>query len=160
MTLRDGRCLKSLVPSASRTKPEDVWQFEPEAYAVADERDPESTPEPDPEYNPDPNYDPTEYMTREELDELAREAELAERDYEAALVSDALRNISKEAARGYLAKYGDAVDARIGACLEQASQLAAANHPGPALLLAATALEITIRFLLLRPRVQGCFSPG
>src|SRR5207247_10290433 len=111
MELRDGRCLKSLVPSASRTKPEDVWQFEPEAYAVADERDPESTPEPDPEYNPDPNYDPTEYMTREELDELAREAELAERDYAPALVSDARRNSYKEAPRGFLEQYGEVVDA-------------------------------------------------
>lgn len=105
----------------------------------------------------DPYYDPTEHMSPEELAELAREAQEAERDYEASLVRDALRSISKDAAKGYLAKYGDAVDARIRACLEQAKQLAAEDHPGPALTLAATALEVTIRFLLLRPLVQGAF---
>jgi hypothetical protein len=35
------------------------------------------------EYGDDPNYDPTEHMTKEELDELAREAEVSQQEYEA-----------------------------------------------------------------------------
>lgn len=129
-------------------EPDDITDYELNADANED------SPEADYEYEDDPDYDPTEHMTKEELDELAREAEL---DQQAALVQEAIRGISKDAARSYLSRYGDAVDARIAACLEKAKQLAAADHPGPALALAATALEITIRFLLLRPLVQGAF---
>jgi hypothetical protein len=122
---------------------------EPEDLDVAAflETDPES----------DIDYDPTEHMTREELAQLEHEAEFAQGEYEAALIRDAIRGISKDAARAYLSRYGDAVDARITACLEEARQLVEANHPGPGLTLAATALEIAIRFLLLQPLVQGAF---
>ncbi|MCZ6551144.1 MAG: hypothetical protein ACE10F_09890 [Candidatus Methylomirabilales bacterium] len=109
------------------------------------------------EGEPDSDYDPAEHMSQEELDDLAREAQEAERDYEADLIRQALRTISKDAAKGYLTKYGDAVDTRIQTCLGQAKRLMATNHPGPALTLAASALEIMIRFLLLRPLVQGAF---
>lgn len=103
------------------------------------------------------NYDPIEGMTEEELAELAAEAEVSQEEYERALVQDALRNISTEAAKGYLAKYGDAVDARVTACLTEADTLLAHGHYGPALALAATAIELMVRFLLLRPLVQGAF---
>lgn len=58
-------------------------------------------------------YDPTEDMSREELADLAHQAEDAQREYEADLVRDALRHMSKEPARAFLGKYGDAIDARI-----------------------------------------------
>jgi hypothetical protein len=105
----------------------------------------------------DSSYDPTANMTQAELDDLAEEAQLSQEAYEADLVREALSSISKDAAKAYLSKYGDAVDARITARLEEAKQLLQANHPGPALALAVTVLEITIRFLLLRPLVQGAF---
>jgi hypothetical protein len=111
----------------------------------------------DPEEDPDPDYDPAEHMSPEELDDLAWEAQEADRAYEADLIRQALQTISKDAVKGYLAKYGDAVDTRIQSCLGQAKQLMATNHPGPALTLAASALEIMIRFLLLRALVQGAF---
>ena len=133
------------------TEPDDITEYGLDADPYEDSIDAYY------EYEDDPNYDPTEHMTKEELDELAREAEVTQQEYEAALVQEAIRGISKDAARSYLSRYGDAVDARIEACLQEAKQLAAANHPGPALALAATALEITIRFLLLRPLVQGAF---
>lgn len=132
--------------------PEDFGQ-----HASIGDTPPDDDPHPDFAEDRDPDYDPTEHMTKEELDELARDAELAEREYEGALVQEALRNISKDAAKNYLSRYGDAVDARIHACLEQAKQLVSGDHFGPALALAATALEVTIRFLLLRPLVQGAF---
>lgn len=101
--------------------------------------------------------DPTAHMTEAELADMAWEAQQAQEEYEAGLVHDAIRNISKESARAYLVKYGDAVDARIGACLEQGEALAKLDYFGPALTLATSAVEIAIRFLLLRPLVQGAF---
>jgi len=105
----------------------------------------------------DPAYDPMDNMTQAELDELEREAEFSQKEYEADLIREALRSISKDAAKAYLCKYGDAVDTRIIARLGEAKQLLQPNHPGPALALAVTPLEITIRFLLLQPLVQGAF---
>jgi hypothetical protein len=105
----------------------------------------------------DEAYDPTEHMTAAELEDMAREAQVTEEEYEAALIQDALRRISIDGAKAYLSRYGDAVDARIASCLTEAEQLVAADHPGPALALVATAIEIMIRFLLLRPLVQGAF---
>lgn len=96
-------------------------------------------------------------LTDEEWAELAAQADLDQNEYERTLVRDALKNISTEAAKGYLAKYGDAVDARVTACLTEADRLLSNNHHGPALVLAATAIELMIRFLLLRPLVQGAF---
>jgi len=123
--------------------------------------DPEpSDPDEEDSLGPDPDdydYDPSEHMTPAELEDLAREAQESQEEYEANLVEDALRQISKDGARAYLSRYGDAVDARVTACLAEAEQLTATHHPGSALALVATALEIMIRFLLLRPLVQGAF---
>ncbi len=127
------------------------------------EPDDDADPEPDVDQDDidadgaeDSDYDPTEHMSAEELAELAREAQLNQEEYEAGLVRDAIRSISTGAAKAYLTSNGDAIDARINALLAEAKQLAE-GHPGPSLVLAATALEITIRFLLLRPLVQGAF---
>jgi hypothetical protein len=61
------------------------------------------------------------------------------------------------AARDTLGVTGDAIDVRVESCLVEAEQLLAAHHPGPALSLAATAGELIVRFLLVRPLVQGAF---
>jgi len=60
-------------------------------------------------------------------------------------------------ARYSLGVTGDAIDVRVESCLAEAEQLLALNHPGPALSLAATAGELIIRFLVVRPLVQGAF---
>lgn len=74
-----------------------------------------------------------------------------------AFLEASLKDISHESATSYLGTYGDAVDARVLACLREAEDLLNAEHPGPALCLAATALELMIRFMVLRPLVQGAF---
>ncbi len=109
------------------------------------------------EYEREYEDDPTSHMSQEELDQLAADAKLSQEEFERAIVQDALRNISTGAAKGYLAKYGDAVDGRITACLKEADALLGNGHHGAALVLAATAIELMIRFLLLRPLVQGAF---
>ncbi len=78
-------------------------------------------------------------------------------EYEAKLIEEGIREQSQDQVRWYLGTYGDAVDARVQRCLTEARKLAAADHGGPALVLAATAAELLIRFLILRPLVQGAF---
>jgi len=107
--------------------------------------------------NDDPDYDPMDHMSASELEELEAEARYQQEQYEADLIRDALRSIQTDAVKAYLGSNGDAIDGRIGALLSEAKQLLESSHPGPALVLAGTALEITTRFLLLRPLVQGAF---
>lgn len=155
-----------MAPGASSRRPgkRGVWTVAKPPHPEQEPPDPDEEDPLDPDLSeldpPDPDdydYDPTEHMTPAEMEDLAREAQEAQEDYEANLVQDALRQISKDGARAYLSRYGDAVDTRVTACLAEAEQLAATHHPGPALALVATALEIMIRFLLLRPLVQGAF---
>lgn len=75
----------------------------------------------------------------------------------AEFVEDTLRGAGEEKAKSYLGTFGDAVDGRINSCLKEAEALIEQGHAGTALALAATALELMIRFLLLRPLVQGAF---
>jgi hypothetical protein len=77
--------------------------------------------------------------------------------YEEELVEDALRGISEESVKGYLGKYGDAVEERVRFCLNQAGRLKHGGYWGASLVLSATAIELIIRFMLLRPLVQGAF---
>jgi hypothetical protein len=68
-----------------------------------------------------------------------------------------LKDRSIEGAQYYLGTYGDAVEARVSRLLTQARALLAANFAASALVSAATAIEITVRFMLVRPLVQGAF---
>lgn len=96
----------------------------------------------------DRDYDDHYYDDRSGIDEEAAYEEI---------VRESLRNIPIEAAKTYLGKFGDAIDARVTACLAQAEELLAAHFPSVSLTLSLTAVEIMIRFLLLRPLMQGAF---
>jgi len=50
----------------------------------------------------------------------------------------------RAAAREYLGANGDAVDVRVRRCLEEAGALLASGHPGPALSVTTTAVELMI----------------
>ena len=80
-----------------------------------------------------------------------------EQEYLEEFLQESLRGISEDNAKSYLGKYGDAVDVRVLGCLYEAEELVGLGYTGPALCLAATAIELMIRFLLLRPLVQGAF---
>jgi hypothetical protein len=68
-----------------------------------------------------------------------------------------LRRISEEPVFFYLAIYGDAIEERVKRCLNQAQALCDSGYPGAALTRAASGIEVTIRFFLARPLVQGAF---
>jgi hypothetical protein len=68
-----------------------------------------------------------------------------------------LRRIAEGPVFAYLATNGDAIEGRVRRCLEQARSLKDAGFHGAALVRAAAGIEVTIRFFLARPLVQGAF---
>jgi hypothetical protein len=76
---------------------------------------------------------------------------------QAAFIEDALNNISQDGIRNYLGTYADAVDARIEECMKQARMLLTGGFFQSAIVSAVTGIELTIRFLLLRPLMQAAF---
>lgn len=72
-------------------------------------------------------------------------------------LDEELRRISEDPVVAYLAVNGDAIEARVHQCLDEARQLLRAGYDGAALVRAAAGIEVTIRFFLARPLVQGAF---
>jgi hypothetical protein len=73
------------------------------------------------------------------------------------LIEESLKSISVDNAKHYLGTYGDAVEARVNSCLRQARELHRLTYFGAAVVLASTATELIVRFMLVRPLVQGAF---
>ena len=73
------------------------------------------------------------------------------------LFEEDLKDQSRAAVKAYLGRYGDAIDERVKASLVEANALLKHGHFGPALCAAAIAIELMIRFMLVRPLVQGAF---
>jgi hypothetical protein len=88
------------------------------------------------------SYNPYDAMMDEAMDAFAEET---------------LREASLSPVRSYLGTYGDAIEQRVKQNVDSANALLQSGFPSPALVQAATAIEITIRFLLVRPLVQGAF---
>lgn len=79
-------------------------------------------------------------------------------DYaEERFIEQTLRDISEDGVRSYLGEYGDAVDERVRNCIDQAEKLRDAGFFQPAVVLATTAIELIVRFLLIRPLIQAAF---
>lgn len=76
---------------------------------------------------------------------------------QAMFVENTLKDISQEGIRHYLRRFGDAADGRVKSSIEQATKLKDAQYYQSAVVSGVTAIELTIRFLLLRPLIQGAF---
>lgn len=76
---------------------------------------------------------------------------------QAEFIQETLKNISQDGVRNYLGTYGDAVDARIEHCMKEARMLLTGGFFQSSVVSAVTAIELTIRFLLLRPLMQAAF---
>lgn len=72
-------------------------------------------------------------------------------------LSEQLRELAEAPVFSYLSKYGDAIEERIRHCIEEATTLRNAGYWGASLIRTAAAIEITIRFFIARPLVQGAF---
>jgi hypothetical protein len=72
-------------------------------------------------------------------------------------VEDQFRMLAEGRPFSYLAHHGDAIEERVRCCLGEAKALGAAGFPGAAVARAAAGVEITIRFFLAHPLLQGAF---
>jgi hypothetical protein len=72
-------------------------------------------------------------------------------------IKQSLKEISGDNAKFYLGIYGDAVETRVNGCIQNANEIRRLGYFAPAVVLAATALELLVRFMLVRPLVQGAF---
>jgi len=68
-----------------------------------------------------------------------------------------LERLSKEAAFNFLAHNGDAIEARVRQCLADANALRDIGFAAASLVSAVVGIEVTIRFFLLQPLLQGAF---
>jgi hypothetical protein len=74
-----------------------------------------------------------------------------------AFIEQSIKDKSTVNVRAYLGTYGDAIEARVDTCLDQARSLSKLGYQAAAVVIAVTALELMIRFMLVRPLVQGAF---
>lgn len=68
-----------------------------------------------------------------------------------------LKRLAEEPAFLYLAQNGDAIEGRVLNCLQEGKELVQAGFPAASLIRTAAGIEITVRFLLARPLLQGAF---
>lgn len=93
------------------------------------------------------SQNPEDWWHDEYYEALAREE----------LVAEKLKAISEEGIRSYLGTHGDAVESRVGQCLSQAKYLSDQGYPAAAVMVSVTAIELTVRYMLVRPLIQGAF---
>lgn len=86
-------------------------------------------------------------------DQLYYEEEAAREKF----IEQTIKDISEDGVSSYLGSNGDAIDERVLACLKQADELLKATYFQPAVILAATAIELMVRFFLIRPLIQAAF---
>jgi hypothetical protein len=72
-------------------------------------------------------------------------------------LKEQFRELAEGPVFAYLARFGDAIEKRVELCVKEAKQLSAAGFYGAALARSAAGIEISIRFFLARPLVQGAF---
>lgn len=76
-------------------------------------------------------------------------------EYEKELIATAIKEFPDENIRSYLGKNGDAIEERVKKCLSEADELLKNNHPGLALAVTVTAIEIIFKYFILRPLFEG-----
>jgi hypothetical protein len=91
--------------------------------------------------------DPDNYYEEEYWEEIGRQEEIA----------SAIKNLSEEPIREFLGTYGDAIDARLDNTLATARYASQAGFPRYAVVGAVTAIELIMRYMLVRPLLQGAF---
>ena len=87
------------------------------------------------------------YAYDEYMSELGREEELRR----------AIEEISIENASWYLGTFGDALEKRARVLIKEAKELSDLGYSGASLVLSASALELVVRYFVLKPLVSGTF---
>lgn len=74
-------------------------------------------------------------------------------DYEGVMLDE----MSKNYVQYYLGTYGDAVNERVNQCVVEAQELLSMQYYRSSLITSMTACELIIRYLIIRPLLQGAF---
>jgi hypothetical protein len=91
-------------------------------------------------------------------DKAAEDFDLdAAQEYLEEQVQQAFEGRSADSTRAYLGTYGGVVTARVEQAIADSRALLDAGQSGPAITLAATAVELIVGYLVVRPIVQGAF---
>lgn len=83
--------------------------------------------------------------------------EYEDEDAREKFIADHLQHLAEAPVFDYLARFGDAIEERVGLCIKESTELRMAGFHGAALIRSAAGIEITIRFFLASPLVQGAF---
>ncbi len=78
----------------------------------------------------------------------------------AQMEEDILQRASTDNTKSYLGRYGDAISERIIKCRADASALYESSFYSASLLLSVTGIELTIKYLLVLPLIQGALLPN
>lgn len=96
-------------------------------------------------------------MTYEDAAREAYYEDAARIDYEEELIKDALKEISYDGISYYLHRYGHAIQTRVEQCLKSARDLHKRKYYGSSIMCSCGAVEVTIRYFILTPLMQGMF---
>jgi hypothetical protein len=72
-------------------------------------------------------------------------------------IEQSIREIQDDRIRYYLGVYGDAVQKRVDRCLTESQKLLTSGFPSQTVISSVTATEIILRYLILRPILEGAF---
>jgi hypothetical protein len=78
----------------------------------------------------------------------------------AQMEEDILQRASSDNTKHYLGTYGDAISERINKCRADASALFESGFYSASLLSSVTGIELTIKYLLVLPLIQGALLPN
>ena len=85
--------------------------------------------------------------------------ENAQSEYLSKVIDEDIAEQRADSVRSYLGTYGDAVQERVTRCIADAGRLADAGFPSPAVVAAVTAVELIIRYYILRPLAAAGDAP-
>ncbi|MDH6259152.1 hypothetical protein M2427_003080 [Bradyrhizobium sp. BR13661] len=91
--------------------------------------------------------DPDSWYEEEYWEEIGRQEDIA----------NAIKNLSKQPIRDFLGIYGDAIDKRLDDVIAQARYARQGGYPRFCVVGAVTAIELTTRYMLVEPLLQGAF---
>lgn len=84
-------------------------------------------------------------------------SDVAQEEFETEIAAKVIEDLPLDKIRDYLGKYGDAIESRVNKCVLEAKKLKEIKYYGLSLVRAVTAMEVIIRYFVLRPLLEGAF---
>jgi len=84
-------------------------------------------------------------------------SDVVQEEFEAEIAAKVIADFPLDKIREYLGTYGDAIESRVNKCVFEAKKLEEIKYYGLSLVRAVTAMEVIIRYFVLRPLLEGAF---